>query len=209
MTEQNMTALDRRQLLTRVMPACSLACLCGGLVAAAGAGDKPADASEAKHKFDVEFETKTTTLKQVNRQNYAYMEFIKTLEKELGEEETVRLLNICSAEVGRQVGNRQKARSPDTSFATYTATFRPPAFDKFLTLEIVEDTDKVFELKVTECVSAKVFREAGLGGKIGHAAVCNMDFYWPQAFNENFKMERDKTLMQGDDCCNHRYIDTA
>ena len=36
MTEQLITALDRRQLLTRVMPMCSLACLCGSWV---GAGD--------------------------------------------------------------------------------------------------------------------------------------------------------------------------
>jgi hypothetical protein len=29
------------------------------------------------------------------------------------------------------------------------------------------------------------------------------------AFNKNFKMERDKTLMQGDAYCNHRYLDTT
>jgi hypothetical protein len=78
-----------------------------------------------------------------------------------------------------------------------------------LTLEIVEDTEKVFELKVTECLWATVFKSAGLEGEIGHAAVCNMDYAWPRAFNPDFKMERSKTLMQGDDCCNHRYIDTT
>jgi hypothetical protein len=46
-------------------------------------------------------------------------------------------------------------------------------------------------------------------GAIGHAAFCNMDYSWRPAFNESFKMERSKTLMQGDDHCNHRYIDTA
>jgi len=58
-------------------------------------------------------------------------------------------------------------------------------------------------------VWAKVFRDAGLGGEIGHAALCNMDYHWPPSFNEHIKMERSKTLMQGDDHCNHRYIDTA
>jgi hypothetical protein len=58
-------------------------------------------------------------------------------------------------------------------------------------------------------VWASVYRDAGLGGPIGHAAVCNMDYYWPAAFNENFKMVRDKTLMQGHDHCNHRYLDTT
>jgi hypothetical protein len=39
--------------------------------------------------------------------------------------------------------------------------------------------------------------------------VCNMDFAWPRAFDPSFRMERTKTLMQGDDHCNHRYIDTT
>ena len=73
----------------------------------------------------------------------------------------------------------------------------------------MEDTEKVFEMRVTECLSATVYREAGFEGDIGHAAVCNMDYSWPPAFNPDFKMERSKTLMQGHDCCNHRYINTA
>ena len=84
-----------------------------------------------------------------------------------------------------------------------------PAAANTLTIEITEDTEKAFELRVTECVWANVFRDAGLGGRVGQAAVCIMDYVWPPAFNENFKMERTKTLMQGDDHCNHRYLDTA
>jgi hypothetical protein len=78
-----------------------------------------------------------------------------------------------------------------------------------LTGEVVEDTEGVFELRVTECLWEAVFREAGLAGEIGHAAVCNMDYSWPPAFDPAFKMERTKTLMRGQDCCNHRYIDTG
>ena len=70
----------------------------------------------------------------------------------------------------------------------------------------VEDTENAFELKVTECIWASVFRDAGLDGEIGHAAVCNMDYTWPTTFNPKFKMERDRTLMQGHDHCNHRYV---
>jgi hypothetical protein len=209
MSEQLITALDRRRFLVQVVPACSLACLCAGRVCSEEATEKKAAASEGKHKFEVEFEQKTTMLQQVTRGNRAYIEFIKTLQTELEEEELMRLLKIHSAGIGRQVGERQAANSPDTGFQTFVATFRPPAFDKSLTLEIVEDTEKAFELRITECVWAKVYRDAGLGGEIGHAAVCNMDYYWPPAFNKDFKMERSKTLMQGDDCCNHRYIDTA
>ncbi len=209
MSDPNLAAVDRRHLLTRVMPACSLACLCAGLVKADDAAKEEEPASQGKHKFEVQFEKKTSVLEDVSRQMRAYIEFIKTLQSELGEKEVIRLLNINSANFGKQTGARQAASSPDTKFATFTQTFRTPRMEKSLTLEIVEDTDTVFELKVTECIWAKVFRDAGLGGEIGHAAICNMDYYWPQAFNESFKMERTKTLMQGHECCNHRYIDTA
>lgn len=209
MTEQLVTALDRRQLLTRVMPMCSLACLCSGWVGAGDAEKTDTAQSEGVHKFDVEFEQKTSVLRQVSGENRRFIEFIKNLQTELGEDELVRLLEVDSAAYGRRVGKRQAENSPDSSFATFVTTFRPPRYDRTLSLQITEDTDKVFQLRVTECVWAKVFRDAGLGGRIGHAAVCNMDYYWPQAFNPDFKMERDKTLMQGDDHCNHRYIDTA
>ena len=209
MTEQLIAALDRRRFLIHVMPACSLACLCAGRVEADGAAEPGTTNGGKQHKFEVEFEQKTSALRQTTEQNRNYIDFIKTLQSELEEEQLIRLLNIHSADWGRRIGKRHAAGSPDTSFQSFVANFRPPNYERALTLEITEDTDKVFELRVTECVWAKVFRDAGLGGEIGHAALCNMDFHWPPSFNENFKMERSKTLMQGDDHCNHRYIDTA
>ena len=209
MTEQLMTPVDRRHLLIQVVPACGMACLFSGLAVAGEKTDPAEKDAQGQHKFEVEFEKTTTTLREVGQQNRNYIWFIKTLQNELDEDELVRLLNICSAEFGRQAGERQAKRSSDTTFQTFAATFRPPRYENSLTHEIVTDTEKVFELKVTECVWAKVFRDAGLDGRIGHAAVCNMDYHWPQAFNPAFKMERTKTLMQGHDCCNHRYINTA
>jgi hypothetical protein len=134
---------------------------------------------------------------------------VEALRNELGESETIRLLNITSAEIGRQVGARQAQSSPDRSFQTFVRVFRPPSMADSLTHEVVEDTETVFALEVRECVSAEVLQSVGLGGELGHAIVCNMDYYWPPAFNPAFKMERDKTLMQGHDTCNHRYINTA
>jgi predicted ArsR family transcriptional regulator len=137
------------------------------------------------------------------------IQLVQVLRSELDEPELVRLLNLMSEGIGRQVGARQAQNSPDTSFQTFVQVFRPPNFADTLTHEVVEDTENVFGLEVTECVFAEVMRNAGLGGEIGHAAVCNMDYFWPPAFNPNFKMERTKTLIQGHDICNHRYIDAT
>jgi hypothetical protein len=213
MSQSAQSDLDRRGFLLHVVPACSVACL----VACLAAGDLLAQATTGKnevadeelHKFDVESTITTTSRRRVGQEYRALIGFIETLQSQMDERELIRLLELYSAEVGRKVGTRQAERAPDTTFETYVATFRPPRYADTLTHQVVEDTEKAFELRVTECVWASVFRDAGLGGEIGHAAICNMDYFWPQAFNGSFKMVRTKTLMQGHDCCNHRYIDTA
>jgi predicted ArsR family transcriptional regulator len=164
---------------------------------------------QGQHKFDVPQDISMSSRQRAQMMNRGLAQFIRTLRNELGEPELVRLLNLMSEDIGKQVGARQAQNSPDTSVQSFVQVFRPPNFADSLTHEVVEDTEKVFALEVTECISAEVMQSAGLGGEVGHAAVCNMDYYWPPAFNPSFKMERTKTLMQGHDICNHRYIDTT
>jgi len=59
-----------------------------------------------------------------------------------------------------------------------------------------------------ECLTAEVFREED-AAEIGYATVCHADFALPEGFNPKIKLIRDKTLMQGHDCCNHRYVWTG
>jgi hypothetical protein len=74
-----------------------------------------------------------------------------------------------------------------------------------LTFDIVQDSDKVFEMRVSECLWAKTFKEAN-AADIGFKLICSEDYVTAEAFNPNIKLIRDKTLMQGHDCCNHRYV---
>ncbi len=208
MKAEDPKTLNRRELLTRTAPACALGCLgiwslpdplaacdsCGG---------------QEVHKFD-QAQDRSLSVKQLTQIQYSELfSFMNNVRDAVGREELIRLLKIHSEATGRQVGSRQAQNSPDREFQTFVSTFRPPRYAQTLTHEIVEDTEDTFELKVTECIWATVFKEAGLDGDIGHAAVCNMDYYWPSAFNPDFKMERDKTLMEGHDFCNHRYLNTA
>ncbi len=208
MTSGGGSALDRRELLTRAAPACVGAWL--GLCRMPGLTDWYSEvAQQEQHKFDAPAELKLSVRQRVGLQYGNLIEFIKTLQSKMPEEELIGLLNTYSAEAGRRAGEQQASNAPDTGFQQFVATFRPPRYANSLTHEVVQDSEKVFELRVTECIWAETFRNAGLGGEVGHAALCNMDYYWPPAFNPSFKMERTKTLMQGDDHCNHRYLDTA
>jgi hypothetical protein len=208
MASGNEFNLDRRELLTRTVPACAMAWLGLCKLPSVGICDG-APQEQDQHKFDVPQDLTMSERQQSERNNRSLFRFIRTVQEELGETESIRLLNLTSAEHGRSIGGMQAERAPDTSFQTFVSQFRPPRYSEILTHEVVEDTEKAFGLRVTECCIAESFQAAGLGGEIGHAAVCNMDYYWPTAFNPNLKMERNRTLMQGHDHCNHRYLDTA
>jgi hypothetical protein len=58
---------------------------------------------------------------------------------------------------------------------------------------------------MTECIWAKTFLDAN-AGDIGYAQICIGDYTWAESFNPKITMVRDKTLMQGHDICNHRYL---
>ena len=74
-----------------------------------------------------------------------------------------------------------------------------------VSLDIAENTDSVFEVKINECLWAKTFQENN-ASDIGFSCICYPDFAAAQAFNPKMKLIRTKTLMQGHDCCNHRWI---
>jgi len=61
------------------------------------------------------------------------------------------------------------------------------------------------EIRVTECLWAKTFRDAK-AGDIGYATICYQDYAMSQGFSSKLKMIRSKTLMQGHDYCNHRWV---
>jgi len=202
-------SIGRRELLIRTAPACAMACLGLGKVPGL-AGALTRLPCQEVHRFDKELDYPLTARQLARTMNRSFFEIIGTLRKDLGDPETIRLLNLNSEEMGRARGVMQAERSPDTSFQSFVSVFRQMVdTGESLTGEVVEDTAGVFGLRVTECLWETAFREAGLAGEIGHAAVCNMDYSWPPAFNPAFKMERTETLMRGDDCCNHRYIDTG
>ena len=135
--------------------------------------------------------------------------FIPTLQglaDELGEE-YLETLKKGASEARLRRGRSAAENSPDNSLAEFCKGLREP--DRLLAhgLErrIVEDTDAAFEMKVTECLWAKVFPENG-AADIGYATCCHPDFAHAQGFNPSIRMIRSKTLMQGDDCCNHRWV---
>jgi hypothetical protein len=189
-----------------VLPACAAGCFGCGLPGALAASGRESAFLEAEHMFDNEFDRKLTFRQFFANQYRAYIGLAKALTQDLGEDKTIELLKKYTAKRMLRRGQTQAKRAPDNNFSTYVAMFRgSEGYKNTLTKEVVEDTDTVFELKVTECIWASTFLDAD-AGDIGYAGVCYGDYAWAEGFNSQIEMVRDKTLMQGHDCCNHRYI---
>jgi len=199
---------SRRLFLSKVLPACSLACLgaSSGLLGFSPAVKKALQ--DAKHKFDEEFPVKFTG-RQLMSMVYGrnYIPLLKFLFEELGKERVITLLKKHADERGTKIGKKFAEQSGGGDFAFLKKMFSPdsPNFKNALTMSITEDTTHVHEIKVTECIFATTFLEAK-AGDLGFAIICYADYKMATSFNPKVKMVRDKTLMQGHACCNHRYL---
>jgi hypothetical protein len=198
----------RRLFLTRVAPACALLCFgAQDVLAAARAGSEPQAERADAHKFDGDIGRQLTVRQYFDSRYGEYILLAKAIEKEMGRERATEFLKKFTTDKMTEYGKRQADRLKANDFESYVSQFRS-GYDKTLTMEIVEDADTAFEIKVTECIWADVFRRAD-AGDIGYCSVCWGDYAWAKSFNEKISLVRDKTLMQGHDYCNHRYIWTA
>ena len=187
-----------------MVPVCAAACIFkGNNIALAQTIEK--NNEQIKHKFDRKYDQEITYRKFFATRYSEFIKLAKALEKEWGKDKLINFLKKSKEERALNYGQKQAKKIGDTSLAAYVKQFRPPNYQNSLTHEVVEDTDTAFQMKVTECIWAKTFIDAGMGD-VGYAHICYGDYNWTKGFNTKLKMERDKTLMQGHDCCNHRYI---
>jgi hypothetical protein len=197
--------MTRRGFLSGLAPFCALTCL-GMDKARAWNFSKDDQAQKSSgHKFDKPY-SRPLTFRQVSDMRYRnFISLAKDLEKEMGKEALIEFLKKRTLAQLLDEGKAYAKRSSDTSFRTFSNIFKNPWMEATLVMEIIEDTDTVFEVKVTECLVGDTFLRAK-AGEIGNAAICMGDYTFAEGFNPKIKMIRDKTLTLGQAYCNHRYV---
>jgi predicted ArsR family transcriptional regulator len=68
----------------------------------------------------------------------------------------------------------------------------------------MERTGKGVQMKCTKCPVADLYKQAG-GTEWGYHLYCAADKHIAEAFNPQIGFRRTKTLMEGNDCCDHFY----
>ena len=209
MNQKTANQTSRRQFLSRTVPLCTLACLGAGQLLTRTSLIAAAQPDQETHKFDRELPGPKITYRRIARmQNRSFIRFARFLQEELGRERVIELIRKQTDQRLLEQAKKDLQRLGNSNFKSYISIFRDPRMLAGLNMEIIEDTDTVFEFKVTDCLAAESFL-VHQAGDIGYAAVCWGDYIWARTFNPKIKLIRDKTLMQGQAFCNHRYVWTG
>jgi hypothetical protein len=203
--KSDMLLTSRRDFTTTILSGCALCCLGSRHLLAAPPCEDPSGTQQSKHKFEELFEQKVTHKRLMQMRHGSYIRILKQFEKDVGRERALGMLKKASYEANVQLGRELSARIP--SLQAFAGPFRDENsnLSKTIVREIIEDSETAFEIRVTECLTEVVFREAD-ALDLGHACVCHADFGLPVGVHPRFRLTRTKTLMQGHDCCNHRYV---
>jgi hypothetical protein len=193
----------RRELLLQVLPACSL-CLGFSRLPLAAAAQKVLPTPLAKRTSE------KTDMTYEDLFKFAYVGMIpvlKDLSDQIGKEKFIEMLKKAAAEAALRNQEARYKNQPKRDLATLLEDMRKPGplYQHTLTFEIIKDTVKEAEMRITECLWAKTFRQEN-AADIGFAMVCNPDLANLKAYNPQIALNRSKLLMEGNNECRFRYI---
>jgi hypothetical protein len=197
---------NRRRFLRGFLTAGTALCLGRRQLLALAAGGELQKDAGSEHKFQVDSEMTFEGVFRFAFQNY-YIPTLQSLADEIGRGPFLEMLKRLRSQSAADNTRKSVEKLPRNDFSTFVglSKLRKNRFvQHVLTDEVVEQTENYVHSKITECLWAKVFREAN-AADIGYAAVCHPDFATASAFNPKIKLVRRSTLMEGSECCDFRY----
>lgn len=117
-------------------------------------------------------------------------------------ETLTELCRVESEAYTRYVANAKGKNDLSVFKEDYSPT--TPGMNDMLAMEVVEDTDRVWAIKITECLWATTFVDAG-ASQYGYAAVCAGDVLFARAVNPKIDLDLTGTIMEGKPSCTLRY----
>jgi hypothetical protein len=205
-TKLNHFDSGRRKFLTRHLPAGALMCLgCKNLLAATGLQSGP---QEAVQNTKCHLNSGMTT-EDVFKFTYGYsLPVFQYIEKKIGKEKLIELLKGASAENAETAMRSYTKGVPGNMKALsdmVKTMMSAPPYDNAFSYTITEESDKVFEMKYTECPAAKFYKEKN-SSDIGYAIECSGSYKMAKAFNPKMEAKEIKNMLKGDDVCILRFI---
>ena len=130
----------------------------------------------------------------------------KQVEMERGRIVALRLARSTGEALGREMARNQlgSRRLHDfEEFRTFwKALMSSPIFSATQQVTILEDGPVHLRMRVDRCLWAEYFQRIG-ETELGYLVCCNADHSMIATYNPKLALHRTKTIMQGDDHCNH------
>ena len=134
------------------------------------------------------------------------IDLAKEMERSLGEEKARDILGKHYLEVFTKWAESLVKKYPINSLEDFAnGEMRARTNSRSHIIEITEETSNSYRENTTSCIFAKVCRDLD-AVDLGYVMFCATDFPLAQVWNPKLRLERTKTLMQGDDCCDFHYI---
>ena len=132
----------------------------------------------------------------------------KKLENELGKEKLIEMLKKASTENASEMFANVTKDMPVKDMKAFVEFIKgylsTPPYDKALVYQIVENSEKVFEIKYTKCLMAEIYREKN-AADIGYALECFPTDTVAKTYNPKMKATATANIMKGDSFCQERY----
>ncbi len=161
------------------------------------------------HKFDAKLDI---TYTQFIRDSMAgEVSLQRELERVLGKEQAHSILRDWAikrtSETLREFldGSGIKIQSFEDFMKYMTEMWDSASVSMTHTCVTVESKSDQITYKVTECIWAKAMRELD-AADLGQLTMCDIDFVSASIYHPNISLVREKTLMNGDDCCDFTYV---
>lgn len=198
---------NRRDFVKGVVPACMATCLLLREARALAQATQDPEAPAPVHKFDKPC-ARELTHRQRFRLEYGvhFIPYIKVLDRLLGRERLIETLNEFAREEAKQYAEYVVRAKGKNDISIFKEDYSPttPGMNEMLTMEVLEDTERVWAIKITECLWAKTFQELN-AVEYGWAAVCQGDRLFAQAVNPQIDLDLTGTIMEGKPSCTLRY----
>lgn len=198
--EQKEFSENRRDFLAKVVPLAALACFgCKRSIAQRVITDSTSNVPESLGM----------SAEEVYSFFYGmFIPLLQSLENKIGSEKFIDLITKISNDgIESMVTSMTKdLQEKDlNAFASFLKDILDtPPYNSAFTWEIVEQTDKVLELKYTECLPAKLLRSMN-AADIGFALECSGAKAAAKAFNPKISVSNPKNIMRGDSVCIERF----
>jgi hypothetical protein len=196
---------SRRKLLSQVLPACSI-CFGFARLSNGSLGSQPSQVLPVESKA-----AQKTDMSYTDLFSFSYGKIIPVFQAlcdRIGKEKFVEMLRLATYDKAIRSMEAMAKNVPEgeRDLPTFLSFLRNPSvvFQHTLTYEILKDTQREAEIRITECLWANTFRKWN-AAELGYAFVCIDDEASIKAYNPKIMLNRPKLLMRGDNECRYLY----